>query len=121
MFIFVLVLLVLVLLEVSCRSPQTVKKSSAGLLWQDDVSYKNWLGGLLYLLYFNIFKHFTSDRTQKHPINTKPVISFLSLKVLLATRSDENEQKSFTGQHETVSFFARPATQKLRHASSMKR
>ena len=30
----------------------------------------------------------------------------------LATRSDENEQKSFTGQHETISFITRPATRK---------
>ena len=29
-----------------------------------------------------------------------------------ATHSDENEQKSLTGQHETISFIARPATRK---------
>ena len=34
-----------------------------------------------------------------------------------ATCSDENEQKSFTGQHETISFIATPATQKQRHTS----
>ena len=38
----------------------------------------------------------------------------------IATRSYENEQKSFTGQHETILFSARPATQKRRHTSSTK-
>ena len=39
----------------------------------------------------------------------------------IATHSDENEQKSFAVQHETISFIARPATQKQRHTSITKR
>ena len=39
----------------------------------------------------------------------------------VATRSDENEQTSFTGQHETISFIARPATQTRRLTRSTKR
>ena len=38
----------------------------------------------------------------------------------MAKRSDENDQKSFTGQHETISFIASPATQKRKHTSGTK-
>ena len=39
----------------------------------------------------------------------------------IATRSDENEQKSFTDQHETILFIARLTTRKRRRTIGTKR